>query len=116
MVLKINGNIFDSIKNNIQLSIDDSVVLYLSFDIKYKKYFIDISDSNKPFQIESRVFRAKNCRIKLLDISDISISMSVMCYDFYHINASEIRDNVIDEVLGNKQNEINNNNTHEENE
>ena len=42
--------------------------------------------------------------------------MSVMCYDFYHINASEIRDNVIDEVLGNKQIEINNNNTHEENE
>lgn len=100
----IDGEKFTPIRHEIQLSVDNSATIHLSLDLMDQKKFTDIYDSRRTFDIISRRFRAKDCRIKILDISKLSINLSITCYDFHEIDNSEIRDNVINEVLGTKQN------------
>ena len=102
--LKIANDTFYVKECDVQFSLENWAILYLSLDIsaypKYSDDFINIYEGRKSFDISTVKFAAQNCRIKTMDIDfGKKISMSIRCENLDTHNISDRRDGIIDDIL-----------------
>ena len=106
--IKINNETFFIKEMMIQLSIGSHASLQLSFDIKkYPKYsdiFFNKYENKEKFNIVGKEFEAKGTIIKTIDTDKNTMNTSLRCDLLNHKDISERREEIIDEVLNNEQN------------
>lgn len=106
--IKINDETFLIKDMSIQLSIGSHATLELSFDIKtnptYSNIFFNKYENREKFNIVGRDFEAKGTIIKTIDIDSNTMNTSLRCDLLNHKDISERREEIIDEVLNNEQN------------
>jgi hypothetical protein len=106
--IKINDETFFIKDMSIQLSIGVHATLELSFDIsKYPSYsnlFFSKFESREKFNIVGKEFEAKGTIIKTIDTGNTTMNISLRCDLLNHKDISERREEIIDEVLNNGQN------------
>ena len=106
--IKINDETFFIKDMSIQLSIGSHATLELSFDIKtypsYSTFFFNKYENREKFNIFGKDFEAKGTIIKTIDIDKNTINTSLRCDLLNHKDISERREEIIDEVLNNGQN------------
>ena len=106
--IKINDETFFIKDMSIQLSIGTHASLELSFDIKtypnYSNIFFNKYENREKFNIVGKDFEAKGTIIKTIDIDTNTMNTSLRCDLLNHKDISERREEIIDEVLNNEQN------------
>jgi len=106
--IKINDETFFIKDMTIQLSIGSHASLQLSFDIKkypnYSNIFFNKYENREKFNIVGKDFEAKGTIIKTIDIDTNTMNTSLRCDLLNHKDISERREEIIDEVLNNEQN------------
>jgi hypothetical protein len=106
--IKINDETFFIKDMTIQLSIGSHASLQLSFDIKkypnYSNIFFNKYENREKFNIVGKDFEAKGTIIKTIDIDTNTMNTSLRCVLLNHKDISERREEIIDEVLNNEQN------------
>jgi hypothetical protein len=106
--IKINDEIFFIKDMSIQLSIGTHATLELSFDIKtysnYSNIFFNKYENRDKFNIVGKDFEAKGTIIKTIDIDTNTMNTSLRCDLLNHKDISERREEIIDKVLNNEQN------------
>jgi len=106
--IKINDETFFIKDMTIQLSIGLHASLQLSFDIKkypnYSNIFFNKYENREKFNIVGKDFEAKGTIIKTIDIDTNTMNISLRCVLLNHKDISERREEIIDEVLNNEQN------------
>lgn len=106
--IKINDETFFIKDMSIQLSIGVHASLELSFDVSkypsYSNHFFNKFDNKEKFNIVGKEFEAKGTIIKTIDIGTSTMNMSLRCDLLNHKDISERREEIIDEVLNNGQN------------
>jgi hypothetical protein len=106
--IKINDETFFIKDMSIQLSIGSHASLELSFDIKtypnYSNIFFNKYENREKFNIVGKDFEAKGTIIKTIDIDTNTMNTSLRCDLLNHKDISERREEIIDEVLNNEQN------------
>jgi hypothetical protein len=106
--IKINDEIFYTKDISIQLSIGSHASLSLTFDInKYPSYsniFFTKYDGREKFNIVGKDFEAKGTIIKTIDIDKSTMIVSVRCDLLNHKDISERREEILDKVLNNPEN------------
>ena len=106
--IKINDETFFIKDMSIQLSIGSHASLELSFDIKtystYSDIFFKKYENREKFNIVGKDFEAKGTIIKTIDIDSNTMNTSLRCDLLNHKDISERREEIIDEVLNNEQN------------
>jgi len=106
--IKINEETFFIKDMTIQLSIGTHATLELSFDIKkypnYSNIFFNKYENREKFNIVGKDFEAKGTIIKTIDIDTNTMNTSLRCDLLNHKDISERREEIIDKVLNNEQN------------
>jgi len=106
--IKINDETFFIKDMSIQLSIGTHATLELSFDIKkypnYSNIFFNKYENREKFNIVGKDFEAKGTIIKTIDIDTNTMNTSLRCDLLNHKDISERREEIIDKVLNNEQN------------
>jgi hypothetical protein len=106
--IKINDETFFIKDMTIQLSIGSHATLELSFDIKtypnYSNIFFNKYENREKFNIVGKDFEAKGTIIKTIDLDTNTMNTSLRCDLLNHKDISERREEIIDEVLNNEQN------------
>jgi hypothetical protein len=106
--IKINDEIFFIKDMSIQLSIGTHATLELSFDVKtypnYPNIFFNKYENREKFNIVGKDFEAKGTIIKTIDLDTNTMNTSLRCDLLNHKDISERREEIIDEVLNNEQN------------
>ena len=106
--IKINDETFFIKDMSIQLSIGSHASLELSFDIKtypnYSNIFFNKYENREKFNIVGKDFEAKGTIIKTIDLDTNTMNTSLRCDLLNHKDISERREEIIDEVLNNEQN------------
>jgi hypothetical protein len=106
--IKINDETFFIKDMSIQLSIGSHANLELSFDINqypsYSNIFFNKYERREKFNIVGKEFEAKGIIIKTIDIDKSTMNTSLRCDLLNHKDISERREEIIDEVLNNEQN------------
>lgn len=106
--IKINNETFFIKEMTIQLSIGSHASISLSFDIsKYPNYsiiFFNKYENKEKFNIIGKEFEAKGTIIKTIDTDRNTMNTSLRCDLLNHKDISERREEIIDEVLNNEQN------------
>jgi hypothetical protein len=106
--IKINDETFFIKDMSIQLSIGTHASLELSFDIKtypnYSNIFFNKYENREKFNIVGKDFEAKGTIIKTIDIDTNTMNTSLRCDLLNHKDISERREEIIDKVLNNEQN------------
>lgn len=106
--IKINDETFFIKDMSIQLSIGVHASLELSFDIKtypsYSNLFFNKFEMKEKFNIVGKEFEAKGTIIKTIDTDNTTMNISLRCDFLNHKDISERREEIIDEVLNNEQN------------
>jgi hypothetical protein len=106
--IKINNETFFIKEMTIQLSIGSHASISLSFDInKYPNYssiFFNKYENKEKFNIIGKEFEAKGTIIKTIDTDRNTMNTSLRCDLLNHKDISERREEIIDEVLNNGQN------------
>jgi len=106
--IKINNESFFIKDASIQLSIGSHASLHLFFDIKkhskYSNIFFNKYEMSEKFDIIGKEFEAKGTIIKTIDIDNTTMNISLRCDLLNHKDISEQREEIIDEVLNNEQN------------
>jgi hypothetical protein len=106
--IKINDETFFIKDMTIQLSIGSHASLQLSFDIKkypnYSNIFFNKYENREKFNVVGKDFEAKGTIIKTIDLDTNTMNTSLRCDLLNHKDISERREEIIDEVLNNEQN------------
>jgi hypothetical protein len=106
--IKINDETFFIKDMSIQLSIGVHASILLSFDIsKYPSYsnlFFNKFENREKFNIVGKEFEAKGTIIKTIDTDNTTMNISLRCDLLNNKDISERREEIIDEVLNNEQN------------
>jgi hypothetical protein len=106
--IKINDETFFIKDMTIQLSIGSHATLELSFDIKtypnYSNIFFNKYENREKFNVVGKDFEAKGTIIKTIDLDTNTMNTSLRCDLLNHKDISERREEIIDEVLNNEQN------------
>ena len=106
--IKINDETFFIKDVTIQLSIGSHATLELSFDIKtypnYSNIFFNKYENREKFNVVGKDFEAKGTIIKTIDLDTNTMNTSLRCDLLNHKDISERREEIIDEVLNNEQN------------
>ena len=106
--IKINDETFFIKDMTIQLSIGSHATLQLSFDIKtypnYSNIFFNKYENREKFNVVGKDFEAKGTIIKTIDLDTNTMNTSLRCDLLNHKDISERREEIIDEVLNNEQN------------
>ena len=93
---------------SIQLSLGVHASIELSFDIKnyptYSNIFFNKYENKEKFNIVGKDFEAKGTIIKTIDIDTNTMNTSLRCDLLNNKDISERREEIIDEVLNNEQN------------
>jgi len=106
--IKIGDKNFYVLECETQLSFENCAIMYLKFDIKnhpeYYDEFISLYDRGKIFEIYTMKFKSSHSYIKTIDIEfNRNMSISIRCENIYIHSKSDIRDNLIDEILNNNK-------------
>ena len=106
--IKINDETFFIKDMTIQLSIGSHATLQLSFDIKtypnYSNIFFNKYENREKFNVVGKDFEAKGTIIKTIDLDTNTMNTSLRCDFLNHKDISERREEIIEEVLNNEQN------------
>ena len=106
--IKINNETFFIKDMSIQLSLGVHASIELSFDIKnyptYSNIFFNKYENKEKFNIVGKDFEAKGTIIKTIDTDKNTMNTSLRCDLLNHKDISERREEIIDEVLNNEQN------------
>jgi len=102
--IKVDGVIFTVKEYSVQLSIGSHASIEVSFDNRkdYSDFFFEKYEKRSKFNLIGKQFEAKGVHIKGIDVSSNKINLSLRCDILDNRDISERRDEIIDEVLNNK--------------
>ncbi len=104
--IKIESDVFFIKEVSIQLSVGSHASVDISFDRSlypdYESIFFKKYEDGRKFSIIGKTFESKGSLIKSIDIDTHIINLSIRCDILNPINTSERRDEIIEEVLNNK--------------
>lgn len=102
--VKVDGVVFNIKEYSVQLSIGSHASIDVSFDNRkdYSDFFFEKYENKTKFNLIGKQFEAKGVHIKGIDVSLNKIHLSLRCDILDNRDISERRDEIIDEVLNNK--------------
>lgn len=109
---KIDDKIFECIDGHCQLSLGSHATLAYSFDLDkhpdYQKYFMNRFHNNERFDIVSTKYFAKSTIIKLLDLDNNRLNLTMRCDVLQTLTPDERREDILNDLLNSTfDNELN---------